>query len=126
MQEPISNEKRVWPAMKRGLACKCPKCGKGWLFHHYLEQVDACANCGEHIGEYKAGLFTSLVVITLIVHVVAVLMLDMELRGANDPMFYLYILVPVTLFGSLAVMPPIKGAIIGLMWAKGWSDEQDR
>lgn len=121
-----SPEKRVWPAMWNGLRCKCPKCGKGWLFHHYLEQNEHCANCAEPLAYYKAGLFLPLVVITVVIHIVAVVMLEIELRGDGNPLLYLYVLVPVTLFASIAILPPAKGAIIGLMWAKGWSDEQDR
>lgn len=118
--------KRPWPAIWRGVKCKCPNCGKGWLFHHYLEQHDNCAVCGEPLAYYKAGLFLPFVVVTFVIHLVAVVMLHMELSGASNPLYYLYILVPLTLVGTLAILPSSKGAIIGLMWSKGWSDEQDR
>jgi uncharacterized protein (DUF983 family) len=119
-------DKRSWPAVWRGLRCKCPNCGEGWLFHHYLEQHEHCAVCGEPLAYYKAGLFLPFVVITVVIHMVAVVMLDIELRGQSNPLFYLYVLVPATILVSLAILPPAKGAIVGLMWSKGWSDEQDR
>lgn len=118
--------KSTWLAIGRGLKCKCPQCGKGWLFHHYLEQHEKCAVCGEALAYYKAGLFLPFVVITVMIHLAAVVMLDIELRGQSNPLFYLYILLPATLVISLAILPSAKGAIIGLMWSKGWSDEQDR
>mgnify|MGYP002385180406 CR=1 FL=1 len=118
--------KAAWPAIWRGIKCRCPNCGKSWLFHHYIEQVDNCAACGEPLADYRAGLFLPFVVITIIIHIVAFVMLDMEVRGAGSPLFYLYVLVPLTLVVTLAILPSAKGAIIGLMWAKGWSDEQDR
>lgn len=114
----------AWPAIWRGMRCRCPNCGEGKLFHHYLEQKDNCDVCGEPLAEYRAGLFLPFVVITLVIHVVAIVMLDIELRGMSNPLFYLYVLVPLTLILSLAILPPAKGGIVGLLWAKGWSDEQ--
>jgi uncharacterized protein (DUF983 family) len=119
-------QKRALPAIWNGLRCKCPRCSEGWLFHHYLEQHDYCSVCGEPLAYYKAGLFLPFVVITVVVHIVAVIMLGIELRGNGNPLLYLYVLVPVTLIASIAVLPSAKGAILGLMWSKGWSDEQDR
>ncbi len=120
------NKKATWPAIGRGIICKCPNCGKGWLFHHYIEQVENCSNCGEPLAYYKAGLFLPFVVITLVIHVVAFVMLDMEVNGHGSPLFYIYVLVPLTLVLTLGILPSAKGAIIGLMWSKGWSDEQDK
>ena len=122
----VSVEKQAWPAIRRGLVCKCPNCGKGWLFHHYLEQVEHCAKCNEPLAYYKAGLFLPFVVITIVIHIIAVVMLDMELRGHGNPLVYLYALVPLSVIIPLTILPSAKGAIVGLMWANGWSDEQDR
>ncbi|MBE7734087.1 DUF983 domain-containing protein [Devosia faecipullorum] len=119
-------QRPAWSAIGRGIRCKCPNCGQGWLFHHYIEQVENCAHCGEPLAYYKAGLFLPFVVITLVIHVVAVVMLRMEVQNAGSPLFYLYVLVPLTLVLTLAILPSSKGAILGLMWAKGWSDEQDK
>lgn len=119
-------EKRAWPAIWRGIKCKCPRCGQGWLFHHYIEQADNCAVCGEPLAYYKAGLFLPFVVITIVVHIIAFAMLDMELRGQGNPMVYLYVIVPLAVIIPLLILPSCKGGIVGLMWAKGWSDEQDR
>ncbi|MFC3703386.1 DUF983 domain-containing protein [Devosia honganensis] len=120
------DEKPTWPAIWRGIKCKCPRCGKAWLFHHYIEQVDACPVCGEPLAYYKVGLFLPLIVITIMVHIIAFTMLQMELSGNSNPLVYLYVLVPLSGVLSLALLPPAKGGLIGLMWAKGWSDEQDR
>ena len=30
----------------RGLACKCPRCGKGKLYQGFLTLRPACENCG--------------------------------------------------------------------------------
>jgi uncharacterized protein (DUF983 family) len=122
----LNDEKRSWPSIWRGIRCKCPRCGQGWLFHHYLEQVDNCPSCNEPLARYKVGLFLPLVVITLMVHIIGFVMLEMELSGRDSPLMYIWVLVPLSVTVPLAILPPSKGAIIGLMWAKGWSDELDR
>ncbi|MHA6689338.1 DUF983 domain-containing protein [Devosia sp. A449] len=118
--------KPVWLSIWHGLKCRCPRCGKGWLFHHYIEQVEHCANCGEPLARYRVGLFLPLIVITVMVHIIGFTMLEMELHGRGSPLIYLYVLVPLAVIVPLAILPSSKGAIIGLLWAKGWSDEQDR
>lgn len=32
--------------IQAGFACKCPRCGKGPLFHQVLNMRETCANCG--------------------------------------------------------------------------------
>lgn len=112
------------PAIWRGIRCRCPRCGKGWLFHHYLEQVEHCAVCNEPLARYKVGLFLSLLVVTVVVHILGFTMLEMELSGHGNPLTYIYVLVPLSILVPLLILPSSKGAIIGLFWAKGWSDEQ--
>jgi uncharacterized protein (DUF983 family) len=125
---PSSSEqtRKTTTAIWRGLKCRCPQCGQGWLFHHYLEQVEHCAVCGEPLAYYRVGLILPLLVITVVGHVIGFVMLEMELRGAGSPLVYLYVLVPLAIIVPMAILPSCKGAIIGLLWAHGWSDEQDR
>ncbi|WIY52232.1 DUF983 domain-containing protein [Devosia sp. YIM 151766] len=108
------------------MKCKCPRCGKAWLFHHYIEQVDQCPACHEPLAYYRVGLFLPLVVITVIVNIIGFVMLGMELGGHSNPLIYLYVLVPLSVIVPLLILPSAKGGLIGLMWANGWSDEQDR
>lgn len=121
-QHGASVQKRAWPAIRRGLKCKCPNCGKGWLFHHYLEQVEHCANCMSRWHITMFGLFLPFVVITIVIHIMAFVMLELELSGQGNPLLYLYALVPLSIILPIAILPSSKGAILGLMWAKGWSD----
>lgn len=125
-QHDNSVDRRVWLAIRRGLKCKCPNCSKGWLFHHYLEQAEQCAHCDEPLAHYNVGLFLPFVVISILILFMAIFMLELELSGHGNPLFYLYALVPLSIALPIAILPSTKGAIMGLMWAKGWSDEQDR
>ena len=114
----------AWRSIWRGLKCRCPRCGEGRLFHHYLEQVDHCAACNEPLARYRVGLFLPLVVITVMIHILAFVMLEMELNGRGNPLTYLYVLVPLSVLVPLIILPSSKGAIIGLFWSRGWSDEE--
>jgi|SRR5690554_126079 uncharacterized protein (DUF983 family) len=114
----------VWQSMWRGIKCRCPRCGEGWLFRRYLDQVERCAVCDEPLSGYKVGLFLPLIVITVMVHILGFVMLEMELSGRSNPLTYLYVLLPISVIVPLAILPSSKGAMVGLFWAKGWSDEQ--
>ena len=123
MTPPSDEQRPVWPAIWRGIRCRCPRCGKGRLIHHYLEQVDHCPVCQEPLARYKVGLFLSLLVVTVVIHIIGAVMLEMELSGRGNPLTYIYVLVPLSIIIPLAIMPSGKGGILGLFWAKGWSDE---
>ena len=40
----------------RGITRRCPRCGAGKLFHHYLQLVPDCPRCGLHF-EREEGYF---------------------------------------------------------------------
>jgi len=124
--DPQHEEISVGRAIWRGLKCRCPNCGKGRLFHHYLEQVESCSMCGEPLAYYKGGIFVPLVVITVVITIAAIAMLIIELQGQGSPLLHLYAVVPPSVVIPLLLLPSAKGGIVGLMWSKGWSDEQDR
>ena len=76
----------------------------------------------EPLAYYNVGLFLPFVVITIVIHILAFVMLELELSGQGNPLLYLYALVPLSIILPIAILPSSKGAILGLMWAKGWSD----
>lgn len=112
------------PAIWRGFRCRCPNCGEGRLFRRYIEQVAHCAACKEPLAQYNVGLLLPLIVIMVVIFIIAFVMLALEINGWGNPLIYLVVLVPLSVLIPLLILPPAKGAIIGLFWAKGWSDEQ--
>ncbi len=121
-----TSDRPVWPAIWRGLKCRCPKCGKGRLFHHFIEQVERCPVCEEPLARYRVGLFLPLVVMLVMMHVIAFVMLELELNGLGNPLTYLITMIPLAIIIPLVILPSSKGGIIGLLWAQGWSDVLDR
>lgn len=118
--------RRVWPALLRGLRCRCPNCGEGRLYPGFIEQVETCDKCGEPLGRYNVGLLLPFVVIMIVAHVLIGVMLSMEVGGRNSTGTYLTVLVPLSVIIPLAVLPSTKGALIGILWARGLSDELER
>lgn len=120
------DKRLVWPAIRRGLLCKCPRCGKGKLFPGFLDQYEYCPACGEPLARDSVGLLLSFLVVMIVASVIILVMLAMEVSGGASPLVYLFVLVPLSVLVPFAILRPAKGAIIALLWARQLSDQQQR
>jgi uncharacterized protein (DUF983 family) len=104
-------------AMKRGALLRCPACGEGKLFRKYLKVADECPSCREELHHHRADDFPAYLVIFIVGHIVVSLVLAVEM--AWQPSYFIHGLlwVPLTISLALALLPPVKGAIVGLQWA---------
>lgn len=111
-------DRRDWPtAMARGLKGRCPHCGKGKLFRAFLKVVDHCEVCGTAFHHHRADDLPAYIVIFIMGHAVVGGMLAAE-SGYDWPLWLHVMLWPLlTLVGSLLLLQPVKGAIVGLQWA---------
>ncbi|WP_224702466.1 DUF983 domain-containing protein [Devosia aquimaris] len=107
----------VTQAMWRGTLCKCPHCGQGKMFRAYLKVADHCDSCGEQLNLHRADDFPPYIAIMIVGHILVGLMLHMDMVWHVDPLTYLYTMVPLAVIMPLAMLPSIKGAIVGLQWA---------
>jgi uncharacterized protein (DUF983 family) len=112
--------------MGRGLLCRCPNCGRGPLFAGFLTQAPTCTTCNEQLGAYNAGLLTSLLVGLLVVFGFAIVFMAVELAGGASPGTYMMLLVPVAIAVPILALRPVKGALVGMLWSLGASDQLDR
>ena len=115
---PETLEKRdIWKSIKRGLLCRCPKCGQGRLFGRFLKPVDNCATCGEDLTHHRADDLPAYLVIVIVGHLTVggFMMTDMVWTMSNWA--HLAIWTPMTLILALALIQPVKGGVIGLQWA---------
>jgi uncharacterized protein (DUF983 family) len=110
-------DRHVGQSIWRGTLCRCPHCGKGKLFRSYLNVADQCASCGEELKYHRADDFPPYIAITIVGHVIIFLMMHMDMEYQISPMFYLLTMIPLAIVMSLALLPPIKGAIVGWQWA---------
>ncbi len=107
----------IGQAMWRGAMCKCPNCGQGHMFRAYLKVADTCDVCGEDLSHHRADDFPPYIAIMIVGHILVGLMLHMEMTWHVNPAVYLYTLLPLAIILPLAMLPSIKGAIVGLQWA---------
>lgn len=107
----------VWQAMTRGFLCRCPACGKGHAFNGYLTVVDRCDACGEDLSHQRADDAPPYFTILVVGHIIVPLILIVETTWHLSDFTHLAIWLPLTLFLTLGLLRPIKGAVVGLQWA---------
>jgi uncharacterized protein (DUF983 family) len=107
----------VFNAMLRGARGKCPACGEGRLFPRYLKVAEHCPACGEALHHHRADDAPPYFTIVIAGHILVPLILAFETLA--HPPLWLHALVgaPVTIGLCLALLPVVKGAIVGLQWA---------
>lgn len=111
---PIRN---VGRAMLRGLAGRCPLCGKGAIFHGFTSVHDACPQCGEILSHQRADDFPPYIAMFITGHIVITAMLLVERAYHPALWIHMALWLPLTVLLALGTLRPAKGAIIGLQWA---------
>lgn len=104
-------------AMMRGLAGRCPNCGKGKLFRAFLKVADTCPVCSEEFHHHRADDAPAYFVILLVGHIVVPLALFVETEYAPPYWVHVALWLPLTLILSIGLLQPFKGAIVGWQWA---------
>lgn len=121
MNDPAMNEsdsnRDYFKAMKRGALCRCPACGEGKIFRKFLKVADECPSCGEELHHHRADDFPAYVVMFIVGHIVVSLILAVELAYRPSYLIHGLMWAPLTLAMTLALLQPVKGAIVGLQWA---------
>lgn len=111
-------EKRpVGRSLLRGLAERCPNCGKGKLFRAYLKVNDACPACGHDLDQYPSDDGPAYFTILIVGHLVVAPLVALSFIWRAS----LWIVIPGTLIPlaviTLALLPRIKGAVVGMLYA---------
>lgn len=115
-------------AMKRGFLGRCPHCGEGRLFRSYLKVVDRCDRCGEEMFHHRADDLPAYLVVVIVGHVIVGAFMAVEATSTLSTWQHLAIWVPLTIISALALLRPVKGAVVGLQWAlymHGFGGEKD-
>ena len=103
-------------ALLRGLLGRCPNCGRGHMFNRFLKVADRCQACGEELFHQRADDFPAYLVIVLVGHIVVPLALLVETEIAPPLWLEVAVWMPSTLGLALALIQPIKGAVIAMQW----------
>lgn len=103
--------------MVRGFVHKCPACGKGHMFRAFLKVADTCDHCGEELHHQQADDAPPYFTMFIVGHIVIPLVLVAEKLWHPPLMVHFILWTLVTLGLTFALMPAVKGAIVGLQWA---------
>ncbi|HWP27565.1 MAG TPA: DUF983 domain-containing protein [Xanthobacteraceae bacterium] len=99
-----------------GLACRCPRCGKGGLFAGFLRLKPSCEACGLNYGFADAGDGPAVFVIFFSGFVVVFAALLVEV--IYQPPYWLHaaLWLPLILLTTLGPLRPVKGLMIALQY----------
>jgi len=109
----------VWTGIARGLRRTCPTCGRGALFRGFLTVRPRCPDCGADNSIYPSDDLPPYATILIVGHLIVPAFFYVD--RAFEPAIWLEcaIWLPLTTLLTLALLPIVKGAAIGLCWATG-------
>ena len=111
-------ERSLSKAMWKGFKCRCPHCGTGKLYKSYLKPVLVCETCSEQLDGHKSDDLPPYVTIMIVGHAIVPVILATEMSANPWPLWvHFAVWLPLTLILTLALMQPVKGALIGMQWA---------
>jgi uncharacterized protein (DUF983 family) len=105
-------------AQARGLAGRCPRCGKGRLFAGLVAYAGACSACGLDFRAFNVGDGAASFLILIVGAVVTGLALWLEL--AVEPAWWVHVVLwgPLTLILSIGLMRVAKGLLLAIEYAQ--------
>jgi len=111
--------------LKRGILHRCPNCGDGRLYMRYLKVDPECEVCGHDLAEYPADDGPAYFTILIIGHLfVAPLLLFPFIWKAPVGIVLPLTVLPLAAL-TLVLLPRVKGAVIGALWAIKLRKAQD-
>ncbi len=113
----IRSPRSIGLSIRRGLTGHCPHCGEGKIFGNYLKVLPACSRCDEDLSPQRADDLPAYIVLFIVGHIVIGGMMTVETYWEWPVMWHVVLWPILTLVLSLALLPRIKGAVVGLQWA---------
>lgn len=99
-----------------GLACRCPRCGKGRLFHGFLSLRPRCEVCGLDYKFADSGDGPAVFVILLAGFIVVACALLVEFKYAPPLWVHAILWGPLIAATTLLPLRPMKGLMIALQF----------
>ena len=113
----LERSRPIGEAIMRGLRCRCPVCGVGKLFPRFLKLTPVCRHCGEELHHAQPDDAPPYFVILIVGHFVVPLVLAVEEAFAPPAWITATVAAVAASVLALALLSPVKGAIVGLQWA---------
>ena len=119
MNEPASSPQdasTVVQSAMRGLACKCPRCGRGTLYRGFLALRPNCESCGLDYAFIDSGDGPAVFIIMIAGAIVVACALIVEVK--SQPPFWLHAVLwlPLILATTLLPLRSMKSLLIALQF----------
>jgi uncharacterized protein (DUF983 family) len=102
--------------LEAALRCRCPRCGRGRLFHKILEVRPRCEHCDLDLAGNDSGDGAAALVILLLGAIIVGLAFWVEFRF-NPPLWVHAIVWPlITIPLAVAMIRPMKAALIAIQY----------
>jgi len=118
-QDDLPEEPRrpLLSALGRGWRTRCPRCAKGGVFRGYLKVRSNCPVCSLAFHHHRADDAPPYFTIMIVGHIVVGGMLWLETAAHPPTWVHMALWLPLTAVLTLALLPLVKGSLIGLQWA---------
>lgn len=87
------------------------------MFSGYLRVVNRCAHCDEPFGHIRADDIPPYITILIVGHIIVPLLLVVYQNYRLELWVSMLIWPPLTLALTLILLPLVKGATVGALWA---------
>jgi len=104
------------PPISTGLRGRCPRCGRGRLFEGFLSLKPRCEVCGLEYAFADSGDGPAFFVMSIVGLVVVALAMWVEFAYEPPMWVHMALWLPLTVALSLALVRPLKGAMIALQY----------
>jgi uncharacterized protein (DUF983 family) len=104
-------------AMWRGLKGRCPHCGEGRMFYRYLKVSPHCPACNHDLDQYPSDDGPAYFTILLVGHLVVAPMVVLPILWKAPMLIVAPVVLTALFIVTLVVLPRVKGAVIGLLYA---------
>jgi uncharacterized protein (DUF983 family) len=101
---------------RAALSCRCPRCGEGRIFTGLLTVRAACPACGLDLSAEDAGDGPAVFLIFILGAAAVGIAAWLEIEFSPPIWVQLLILTPVVVIGAIALLRPMKAAMIALQY----------
>jgi len=109
--------RKLGQALVRGFRGRCPACGKGHVLQGYLAPRLQCEACSENLARYQSADFAPYLVTFAVGLTFTPLILVSTMIWDVPEALAIGVGLSAALACALTLLPRMKGAAIGLLWA---------
>jgi uncharacterized protein (DUF983 family) len=102
--------------VKTGLACRCPRCGRGKLYSGFLKVAAECDVCHLNLAEADSGDGPAVFLIFILGAIAVPLAFVLQFWLALPEWLTMSVLTLVVLGGALLLLRPAKGIMVALQY----------